>query len=199
MPSFKPYDFAKLHEKIFERMKNQGEGKKVNGVTQKKAFWKSQRNEWTCRRQGCTFQHKKRPGSTPYCCEACKNGEDWHTSNCKGYGRRVSKEAAPEGIEDWKKSNCKGYGHRVSSQAAPSGMRRLAGLTAKAPSRAVSMQPPMQGRLTEEEFPMIFAVPINWTCAAQKMGIMQYVEGLLRHFSEPSLNATVLEAWQRTQ
>ena len=45
---------------------------------------------WSCARAGCTFQHKWKPnGSTTHCCRACKVGEAWHTSNCKGAHQAV--------------------------------------------------------------------------------------------------------------
>ena len=48
--------------------------------------------DWKCAREGCSFKHKwkmKPTGMNYYCCNACRNGEVWHTNNCDGHGHRI--------------------------------------------------------------------------------------------------------------
>ena len=48
---------------------------------------------WSCARTGCPCHHEwKGPWNGWYiqwCCQACRNGQQWHTTNCSGAGCRV--------------------------------------------------------------------------------------------------------------
>jgi len=59
----------------------------------------SSRDTWTCRRRFCPFS--RRDGehrNHGFCCNACRKGEGWHTSNCGGRDQQITAaHREPEG------------------------------------------------------------------------------------------------------
>ena len=53
----------------------------------------------SCARLGCKFRHHRKSfAQFSYCCNACKNNEAVHTSNCTGAGQRVQAAAGEPAV-----------------------------------------------------------------------------------------------------
>ena len=135
---------------------------------------------WLCARPGCLFQHKwKKPGSTTFCCAACKKGEPWHTQNCRGCGNQVAllgpyeRSAMPVVSlkRAWESLACVVVASAYERQVLPS---------------------------APEQKPTVFRMPQKYMRAHWHMTVLDYVEWLANEYATP-LTPVLREAWGRTQ
>ena len=126
---------------------------------------------WMCLREGCGFRHKRKiPGTTKYCCRACRLGLNMHSDNCWGQGHSIVVNEVARMVEP----------QRGASSS----------IVVKEVARVGEPQP-------EPECSAGFIWPFHLTREFYKWSVVQTISWLVAKYNH-NLSEEALTAWHRT-